>query len=251
MEKLNSRTELISETTDVVILCGGRGTRLGTLTADTPKPLLPVGGVPFLLHRLTALKQEGVSRVILAAHYLAHRFREFAQEYAEALPHVAVVEEPLPLGTGGALRFAAQYVRSSVFIALNGDSWMAQPVSPVLAEHARRDRAFTMVVVRAERVEGMARNKGLVSLGPGRTVIGFSTGDAGPDRWVNAGLYVIERDLVSGWPSGRYDLERNFMSLVPPGEGRAFCSDERLLDIGTPDCYERANRILSSTGVHV
>ena len=233
------------DVTEVVVLCGGRGTRLGTLTAETPKPLLPVGGVPFLLHRLTALKHEGVSHIILAVRYLAQHFREFAASYAHLLPQVTVIEEPAALGTGGALRHAAQAIRSPVFVALNGDSWMLQPIEPILAEHARRQARFTMVVVRADQVEGPARDKGLVLFGPQGELLGFSTGDGQADRWVNAGLYAIDREVVLAWPQGAYSLEERVMSLVPPGGGRVYCSEGRLLDIGTPDCYAQAGRVLA------
>ena len=237
-----SRVKL--ESIDVVVLCGGRGTRLGALTVETPKPLLPVRGRPFLLHRLLALRQEGCARFVLAAHYLAEQFRDFARRYAAMLPDVTVVEESEPLGTGGALQYAVSQVRSPVFVAVNGDSWGLQPVAPVLGEHERKHAVFTMVVVRAPRVEGGARAKGLVATGPGDEITGFSTPDATGKGWVNAGCYVLNKDLVLGWPPGRYDLERNFMTLVPPGRGYVFRSAGSLLDIGTPDCYARAEALL-------
>jgi len=233
------------ETIDVVVLCGGRGTRLGALTATTPKPLLPVAGAPFLLHRLLAFRQEGCSRFILAVQHLADQFRAFAKRYEQELPGLTVIEESTPLGTGGALRHAAQHVGSPVFIAFNGDSWGVQPMTPVLAEHARNDRLLTMVVVRADQVEGGAQAKGMVNLGAHGEVLGFSTGDAVSGSWVNAGLYLLSRDLVRGWPQGAYDLEARLMSLIPPGTGYAFCSEASLLDIGIPACLARANRELA------
>lgn len=69
--------------TDVVILCGGRGARLGELTTHRPKPLLYVGGRPFLFRVLGRMKEEGFTRIILAVHYLAGRFRAFISTYQE------------------------------------------------------------------------------------------------------------------------------------------------------------------------
>ncbi len=234
--------------TDVVVLCGGRGTRLGALTADVPKPLLPVRGAPFLLHRLLALRQEGCARFVLAAQYLAEQFRAFARTYADWLPDVTVIEEPEPLGTGGALRHAVGQVRSSLFLVVNGDSWGLQPVAPVVSAHRRTSALFTMVVVRADRVAGGARAKGLVTIGPQDEIVGFSTPSTTGEGWVNAGCYVVNTELVLGWPSGRYELEREFMALVPAGRGRVFRSKGALLDIGTPDCYARAERLMPFAG---
>lgn len=238
--------ERTPETTDVVILCGGRGTRLGVLSERCPKPLLPVGGRPFLLHLLLGLREEGFARILLAAHYLAEQFEAFVSAHQDLGLTLRLLVEPEPLGTGGALRHAACHVPSPVFIAMNGDGWGYQPVAPLLAEHARGDRRLTMVVVRADRVEGGARRKGIVSLGADGGILGFETGDAAADQWVNAGCYVLDRAMVRAWPEGAYDLEQRVMSLVPPGSGYVWRSGGSLLDIGTPDCYVHfASRNLS------
>ena len=225
---------------EVVLLCGGRGTRLGALTTDIPKPLLPVGSAPFLLHRLLELKREGCSRILLSVHYLAGQFRRFTAEHAAVLPNVDVVEEPSALGTGGALRFAARQVRSPLFIGMNGDSWFTQPLEPILAEHQRTPRAATLVGIRADRVEGNTRAKGLLSIGPGGDLRGFLTGDASGEQWINGGMYVLTTAQVRGWRDGAYDFEREVMSLIPAGAAVVFRSEATLLDIGTPDCYARA-----------
>lgn len=238
----------MAERTDVVILCGGRGTRLGQLTEQTPKPLLPVGQHPFLLRVLNRLAQEGVQRVILSAGYRAERLLEFRDLHGGVLPSLEVVVETEPLGTGGALRHAAQRVRSEPFVALNGDSWVTQPLGPVLEAHAEDGRALTMVAVRADRVEGRAREKGVLRIGPGGELAGFSTADCASTGWVNAGLYVLSRTMALSWPKGQYSLERELFSLLGGRRAVAFCSDGRLIDIGTPDVYERADGALERSG---
>ena len=231
--------------TDAIILCGGRGTRLGDVTAKTPKPLLPVGESPFLLRRLLALRDEGVRRIILSTHVFAEQFDAFQREYADLFPELTIIREPEPLGTGGALRFAASAVRSPLCVAMNGDSWVEQPLAPLLTAHLARGRAFTMTVIRADRVEGDTRQKGLVMLGPHQEILGFSTGTA-TSGWINAGLYVINTALLTQWPRDSYDVERRFLALVPSSERYAFRSDGRLVDIGTPDVYARGETVLAS-----
>lgn len=234
------------EATDVIILCGGRGTRLGTLTTATPKPLLPVGESPFLLHLLRRLQQEGFSRFILATQYLSEQFQAFIADAAAAIPNLELVVEPEPLGTGGALRYAAERVRSGTFVALNGDTWVTQPILPVLQQHSREAREGTLVAVRASHVEGRALNKGVWDVGPQGEVRGFRTQAEVPDGWVNAGLYVLSRELVLSWPMGAYSLEANLQTLLSHRRARVFCSEARLLDIGTPECYAEAARTLGA-----
>lgn len=234
-------TELKPADTDAVVLCGGQGSRLGELTKSIPKPLLPLAGYPFLLHLLLGMRREGFSRLILTTHYLADRFQDFVATYARFFNDTIVVLEEKPLGTGGALKNAAAYVQSATFVALNGDSYISQPLVPVLGYHTRMGNAFTMVAAKAENVLGGVVNKGALNIGTHGKIIGFSHSDRDPG-WVNAGIYVLDRVMVLSWPSGPYSLESSLMSLLGPREGHVFRSEGRLVDIGTPECYAMANQ---------
>jgi len=231
------------ETTDVMVLCGGRGSRLGPLTSSVAKPLLPIGGAPFLLHVLRRLQEEGFGRFVLSAHYLAEQFRAFAQEHRRALPDIEVVAEPMPLGTGGAVRYAAGAVGSPDFLVINGDSWVSgQRFTPVFAAHERKRRAFTAVAVDAAKVQGGALNKGVWSVNASGGILGFSTESCVTGSWVNAGIYVLNRAMVGEWPEGAFSLEQSFPSLLAGRPCGVFCSTGRLLDIGTPECYQLAQQ---------
>lgn len=232
---------------DILVLCGGRGARLGPLTAMTPKPLLPVGGRPFLLRLLLQLRHEGIARVVLAAHYRHEQFAEFMESHRPTLPDMHLVIEREPLGTGGGLRHALQAIRSSTFIALNGDSWIAQPLAPVVAQHAERRRTFTAVAVQAARVSGGSLNKGVWTVGPQGEARGFETPPQATAGWVNAGLYVIDRAVAHRWPEGAYSLEASFPQLLAGQRAGVFCSAGSLLDIGTPECYAWADQALQAT----
>jgi len=257
--------------TDVVLLCGGRGSRLGALTTDTPKPLLPVGGRPFLLHLLLHLKTEGFSRFILAAHYLPDRFQEFVSNFSSQMD-LQLIIEPEPLGTGGALRHAAGAVRSPHFLAVNGDTWISQSLEPVMAQHEREGRVFTAVAAEADRVEESKARKGVWRIGPGGEFLSFgdseiTSGAASASRshtekkatqrlhlvrpplaaattrgWVNAGVYLLDREFVASWPAGSYSLEASFNRLLAGKKAGVFCSKGTLLDIGTPEVYAQADK---------
>lgn len=238
----------LTEGMDVVILCGGRGTRLKSLTENTPKPLLPIAGEPFLLRLLWRLREEGFRRFILAAHYLPDQFQLFLKENQPRIPEVHLVIEPEPLGTGGALRHAVEKVASSHFLALNGDSWVDQALAPVVAEHLKTDWQGTVLAVQAKHVEGKAVRKGLLKLGDQREVLGFYTPESAEEGWINGGCYVFERTMVAGWPAGSYGLESNWADLLRDRRVGAYCSEGRLLDIGTPEMVERAAEILEGWG---
>lgn len=229
-----------------MVLCGGRGTRLGPLTDRVPKPLLLVDGQPFLLRLLLRLQQEGFRRFLLAAHYRADQFDAFRKSQAGLFPHLELSVEPEPLGTGGALRYAADRVNSSTMLVLNGDTLLEQNLAPVLLEHEAARRDFTVVAVQAEKVEGPARQKGVWRVGSAGEILGFDTRETVTQGWVNGGCYLLDRGMVNSWPTGIYRLEANVVKLLAGRTGGVYRSSGRLLDIGLPATYHRAAQLLQS-----
>ena len=232
---------------DVLVLCGGRGTRLGAFTATTPKPLLPVGGRPFLERLLRALEQEGFRRFCLAAHYRHEQLTAFCVAHRARWPDLRVIVEPEPLGTGGALRHAVARLTAPTVMVVNGDSWVSQPLAPVVNAHLAQERVFTAVAVRASRVQGPARDKGVWTVGPDGRFLGFATQAQAETGWVNAGVYVVDRATVLEWPSGCYSLEASFPQLLAHRRAGVFCSEGSLFDIGTPEGYAWADQMLCNT----
>lgn len=230
------------EDTDAIILCGGRGSRLAPFTQSIPKPLLAVGQRPFLFYLLLSLRRQGFRRYILATHYLSEKFQDFLKSYTEFAADTMIIPEAEPLGTGGALRKAATFVQSPFFVALNGDSFVSQPLADVLSSHVQMENAFTMVAVRKENVAGGVEQKGGLAISEKGEIIELSPGGA-RQQWVNAGVYVLDRNLVLSWPTRAYDLETNLVRLLGPKRGYVFYSESRLLDIGTPECYLEANQM--------
>src|SRR5215203_2599523 len=109
-----------------VILCGGLGTRLGELTADTPKPLLKLGGVPFLETLIREVSRTGIRRFLLLAGHAGYKVEAFAADLQARLGNgysIDVEIEDEPAGTGGAL-FEARERLDEVFLLLNGDSFL-------------------------------------------------------------------------------------------------------------------------------
>lgn len=228
--------------TNIVVLCGGKGTRLGPLTKEKPKPLLTLGQFPFLFHLLRRFQQEGFKRFILAVHYLADQFYEFTCHYQKEFSNIQMVVEKEPLGTGGALKNAAQNVHGECFVALNGDVFIPQSLAPIVKHHLDKKNIFTMVAVKAENVDGVVHNKGGLVLGTQDEILSFGGHQCLDEKWVNAGLYVVNKEKILTWPEGHYDLEQKLASLLKPDIANAFRSSARLLDIGTPECFELAKR---------
>ncbi|MDF2116098.1 HAD-IIIA family hydrolase [Roseiarcaceae bacterium H3SJ34-1] len=132
----------------VAILCGGLGTRLGALTASVPKPLLPVGDMPFLDHLLFEVARFGFRDILLLAHFQSEavqRFAEISSARAAFDLNLRVCIEPQRAGTGGAL-YHAQNLLADEFILMNGDTWLGANYHALLAHRAATNTVAAMAL---------------------------------------------------------------------------------------------------------
>ena len=220
------------------LLVGGQGTRLRPLTLTTPKPLLPVAGVPFLTHQLTALRRADVEHVVLATSYRAEVFTEtFGDGSALGLKITYITEEE-PLGTGGAIRHAAGGLTGAAdepIVVLNGDVLSGHDIAGQVEFHVSVDADVTLHLVEVED----ARRYGCVpSDDDGRVTDFLEKMDHPLTRWVNAGAYVFRRSVIDEIPAGRVvSVEREtFPGLLAAGRDvRAWRESAYWCDVGTPE----------------
>jgi D,D-heptose 1,7-bisphosphate phosphatase len=227
-------------TRQAVILCGGTGSRLGALTARTPKPLLAVGGRPFLDALLFELARFGIADVVLLAGYHAAAI----EAYAQSTPlrqrfglDLAVSVEPEPRGTGGAL-WQARDRLADAFIVVNGDSWFDINLLG-LALQALREPAATACI--AVRQLADASRYGTVVIDATGRIVGFAERPAQPGPGlVSGGVYACRRALIDEL-TPRCSLEADiFPQLAAAGRlfGKIF--DGYFIDIGVPEAFTRA-----------
>jgi NDP-sugar pyrophosphorylase family protein len=176
-----------------VILCGGLESRLGTLTAETPKPLLPVDGGPLLDVLLFELGRHGVRRVLLLAGFMAPRILDYAVSTplkARFGLEIEVSVEPERAGTGGAIWHARERL-DDLFFLLNGDFWLDINLLE-LAGWAEADPSAIGTIALMGRLADTSRY-GVVEIDQGR-VVRFSERPAHPeDGLVNGGVYACRR----------------------------------------------------------
>lgn len=221
---------------DAIVLAGGRGTRLGELTRELPKPMIAVGGRPFLAFVLDRLVDGGVRRVTLSVGYRADAIRaHFGDRYRDATLRYAVEEDAL--GTGGAIAFALQGMGDAPVLVVNGDTLLQADFAAIARWYLQEPVPLAMVL---RRMDDVARY-GAVTM-EGDRVTGFlEKGRAGPGL-INAGVYAIQPSLFAnlGLPrafSFEADvLQKHGLQLRP----RAYVSDAWFIDIGIPADLERA-----------
>jgi mannose-1-phosphate guanylyltransferase len=224
-----------------VILVGGLGTRLRPLTDRIRKDMLPLVDRPQLAYTFEHLRRYGVTRAIVSCGYLPSQIQEhFGDRYGELALEYRV--EGAPLGTGGAIRFAAHGLEEP-FFALNGDSLRETDLDALVAFHRERRPKATILLT---PVEDPSRY-GLVRTGGDGRVLSFLEKPRPEEidtNLINAGLYVLEPDVLDLIPPDRaVSIEREvFPRLV---EEEAVCGvalPGYWLDVGTPEAYLQAHR---------
>jgi len=222
-----------------ILLAGGKGTRLRPLTVHTPKPIVPILNRPFLYYQIDLLRQvPEIDEVILSLNYQPRRIEEIFGDGEGLGMRVRYVVEPIPLGTGGAVRYAGDSLTDSV-VVFNGDVLTNVDLVALLKLHRARKAKATIVLVPVDN----PRAYGLVETEPDGSIRRFLE-KPGDDEitcnTINAGIYVLEPDTFDRIPKDTaWSIERSFFpSLIERGETFvAHVHDGYWIDIGTPAKY--------------
>jgi mannose-1-phosphate guanylyltransferase len=226
-----------------VVLVGGLGTRLRPLTETIPKQLLPVAGVPMIERVLSQLAVHGVDRAVLSVGYLPDPFVAAYPAKRIGGVEVSFAIEPHPLGTAGAIRFAAKESGvQETFLAVNGDVLTDVDVSSLIALHHERGAEGT---IHLTPVADPSRF-GVVVTDPGGLVLQFvekPRADLAPSNDINAGTYVLEPSFLERIaPVDPVSVETQvFPLMVERGVLFAMHDSSYWLDAGTPQSYLQAN----------
>ena len=211
---------------EAIILCGGKAERLGDAAGGRPKSLVEVGGRPLAAYQVARLAQAGVERVIMAC--ASGQGELFERELAGLGPEVIAAEEPERLGRGGGIRFGAQERRESGDVyALNGDELVAVDFAGLLERHREAGGAATITVAQPRSPFGV------VDLGDGDTVTGFSEGGSIP-YWVSCGIYVLSGEALERFPERGDHETTTFPELASEGRLKAYRHDGLWLTVNTP-----------------
>jgi mannose-1-phosphate guanylyltransferase len=234
---------------EAILLVGGQGTRLRPLTVNTPKPMLPVAGVPFTVHQILRARDAGVERIILGTSYRADVFRDFIEGRDLGI-EIIIATEDEPLGTGGAIRYAASHLRSASHepvLVFNGDVLTGLDITALVTEHQRRQCDVSLYLTPVED----PRAFGLVPTDPDGRVTAFLEKPTTPEEIVtntiNAGCYVFQRSVIEEIPANRpVSVEREtFPGLLSAGRYvYGHIDDGYWLDLGTPLAFVQGSRDL-------
>jgi len=222
-----------------ILLVGGFGTRLRPLTNNTPKPMLPIANLPVTEHQILAAKAAGITKVVLATAYLAETFTPYFGDGSKWGIELKYALETEPLGTGGAIRNAAELILSEIsdnepIVVFNGDVLSRHNLAAQIKLHQSTSAAVTLHLVNVED----ARPYGCVPFDENGRVTDFLEKMANPiTTTINAGCYVFSQQVIKEIELGKVvSVEREvFPDLLNSGNVvQAFVDNSYWLDMGTP-----------------
>ena len=220
--------------TRVVILAGGRGTRLAPYTSILPKPLMPVGDRSILEIVVDQLAGHGVERFTFSVGYLSHLIRAVFENRANGHVTIDFVHEEVPLGTAAPLRLVDGL--DHTFIVMNGDVLTTLDFPGLVQHHRSQGSALTI----ATHQRDVTIDYGILEIEHGR-VIGFREKPSIPTA-VSMGIYVMEPDVLDFVPTdGAFDFPDLVQALLAAGRPvDSYRHDGVWFDIGRRDDYEQA-----------
>jgi len=223
-----------------IILAGGLGTRLRPLTDQTPKPLLPISGKPIIEHAILNFKKHGIKDVILSIGYRAPMIQEYFGDGSKWGVNIEYCIEDTPLGTGGALKKAAQNIKETL-LAINGDNLADFDWTGAIKTHQTNNAKITLQLFPVEDVT----KYGIARLDDGKIIefIEKPTVEQAPSNLNNAGGYILESEILEVLPEGFCMIEKDcFEKLAANGVVFAHHHNGQWYPTDTIEKYSHADK---------
>jgi D-glycero-alpha-D-manno-heptose 1-phosphate guanylyltransferase len=235
---------------EAIILAGGQGTRLKEVLPDTPKPMAPIEGHPFLEYLLDYWVKQGVSRFILSVGYKAEQIMGyFGDSFGPAAISYAVEQEPL--GTAGGLRCAASLLKERAgCLILNGDTYFCVDLKGFSTFHRTRRSELTIALRSIEN----GKRYDSVELDGTKRIRHFKTdrkSEGESQILINGGVYMVSPEVLKKEFRNKQEtsFEKEVLCRLIENERRIFGfeSESVFIDIGVPADYKRATHLLNPT----
>lgn len=236
-----------------VIMAGGKGTRISSLTKDIPKPMIKIDGVPVLAREIECLRKNGLTDIIITVSHLGHVIKDYFGDGSRFGVHIEYFDEEKPLGNAGAL-FCIQDKLKDDFLLINADSVFDVDFSRFIDCHGENNGLVTLFT----HPNSHPYDSGLIIADEDKRVCKWLTKeDIRPEFYknrVNSGLHVLSPEIFDVLGrfddiarDGKIDLDRDVLKpLVAAGKVYCYDSPEYVRDMGTPERYAQVSADVKS-----
>ena len=220
---------------EAIILAGGLGTRLRSVVEDRPKAMALVNEKPFLAYLLDYWIGQGIERFILSVGYKAEMIQAyFGSTYKNATIVYALENEPL--GTGGAVKNALQYVQSQDVLVLNGDSMFCVDLEAFTQFHLKNQADISFALKEMQDFD----RYGIISLAENKQITVFQEKQYIQSGWINGGVYLLQKSILAEVEAAKFSLEKDFFETkIDDLQLFGFESEGYFIDIGIPEDYAK------------
>ncbi len=218
-----------------IILAGGFGTRLQSVVSDVPKPMAPIGEIPFLEYLLDDLSNQGFQRVVLAVGYKKEIIENYFGNSFKNMKIIYSIEDE-PLGTGGCIKKAMSYIEEDFAFILNGDTMFKIDFN----EMAK----LNTLAIACKKMRNFDRY-GEVKI-KNNTIIKFSEKKYVEEGYINGGIYYMPKNIFDEFDlPQKFSLEKDFFEkYINVLNIKTFLSEDYFIDIGIPEDYAKAQNDL-------
>lgn len=221
---------------EAIVLAGGFGTRLQKVVSDVPKPMAPVAGKPFLEHVMHYLNEQHITHVVLAVGYL---HETIIAHFGDQFKNISITYsiEKDPLGTGGGIMQACNYLQGDETFIINGDTFFDISLGELHHFHASKNAALTIALKKMVQFE----RYGTVEIDANGMVTGFHEKKYLDEGLINAGVYCLKTSLFHPSLPAAFSFEKEILEKQFVHQSvYAIAFDGYFIDIGIPEDYERS-----------
>jgi len=221
-----------------IIIAGGKGTRLKPITHEIPKPMVPLHDKPIMEHTIDLLKKYGVRDIIISVGFKGEKIKEYFGNGRKFGVNITYVEEEIPLGTGGPLRLAKEFL-TETFVMCNADELKNIDLFDMYMFHKECGGKATIALTTIEDPSTF----GVAKLDGNKIVEFIEKPKRGtePSKLINSGLYILEPEVIEYVPEGKSMIETDvFPKIAKEGKLFGYPFSGQWFDTGTLERYEQA-----------
>lgn len=226
---------------DIIILAGGKGTRLKSLVSDVPKPMAIVNGKPFLYYIFNQIKTINVDNIVLSLGFMSEKIIEYINNENILCQYTT---EDTPLLTGGAIRLAIEKTIQEDILILNGDTYFDIDLLSFYKFHKENKNDITIAVKEMFNFD----RYGSIQIGNNNSVTGFNEKVFKKKGLINTGYIFIKNYVINKFQINKpFSFENDLLRLaIEDYKMGALIQSGTFIDIGIPDDYKMAQKLFSN-----
>jgi D-glycero-alpha-D-manno-heptose 1-phosphate guanylyltransferase len=230
-------------TSECIVLAGGLGTRLRSVVADKPKCMAPLGDHPFLYYLLQYLHQQGITHAVLSLGYLSEQVISWCNSMDLPL-RVSFTVEPEPLGTGGGILHALPALEGKEVFIVNGDTYFDVSFTAFQQFHEAHQSPLSLALKPMQQFD----RYGSIELDAQQQITAFHEKQFREAGLINGGIYLTSTDFLRSLSlPEKFSFEKEVLEPgAAAGSLYGYISDTYFIDIGIPEDYQAAKKVLVS-----